>query len=300
MKVTTFIKIVAALAVLVMVGATVMVTQRMVLVNAGTEVAAPRNAVEAIVPDYRVNEAAVERLLSKLDVEHMPDITPGLRAYEAACALLEAGEFIAAEQKLQYVNAYYPSAAVADDARRIIGEMNLDSLFDANNEQIQEYTVQKGDSYYKIVNQHEMSLDFLMFINQLHRVDRLYPGQKLKVMAQEYRMQVDVKRGILSIWDGVSFVKGYSIQSHTLPQREADVSTELLAVEGHLAGKRIKGPGSSYRDSSKVLILNSPQVEVRAVGDDALAAEQTIFMKRADIEELSVLLRSSNSVEIRY
>lgn len=300
MRVSSFIKIVASLVVLALVVATVIVMQRMDVVRSGGEVPAARNKVEGIVPDYRVNEAAIGTLLAKLDVEHIPDITPGLRAYEAACVLLEAGEFIAAEEKLQYVNAYYPSADVAVDARRVIGEMNLDSLFDPAHPKVSEYEVQKGDSFYKIVNAHDMSLDFLMFLNGLHRVDRLYPGQKLKVMPQEFTLRIDLKHSVISLWDAASFVIGYQIRSHSVPQRELDQQTELVAIEGHIEGKRVNGPGSIFRDADKVLVLKSPQIEIRAVGTDEAAAGMALFIDRSDLEELAVLLRPTNSVEIRY
>ncbi len=82
--------------------------------------------------------------------------------------------------------------------------------------------------------------------------------------------------------------------------REIDQQTELVAIEGHLEGKRIKGPGSVFRESDKVLVLKHPQVEVRAVETHNLNEGMSLLVDQSDLEELSVLLRTTNSVEIRY
>src|SRR5690606_5947917 len=55
-----------------------------------------------------------------------PDL--GKRHFDAAVALIKEGEFVSARDRLLYLMEYFPESATYGEARRIVGELNMDLL----------------------------------------------------------------------------------------------------------------------------------------------------------------------------
>ncbi|MFC4994312.1 LysM peptidoglycan-binding domain-containing protein [Rubritalea tangerina] len=299
MSFSTLIRFFAAIMVLSALAVTLVVAKR--AFSERDEKEAPASKVEAMLPAKQASDEAIAALVSKLEVENLPDVTPGERAFESARDLLEKGDFVAAEEKLKYVNTYYPTAVSAPEARRILGEMNMDRLFDGKEfAQFVEYEVKRGDSFFKIVRDHETHLDMLMFLNDMTRTDKLHPGDKFRLLALNYRLVVNIPRMTVSLWDGPRYIKGYEIRKSTLPSGSEIRKTKLIAKEAVYGEKRVSLPSSDFRRAEKVLVLKNPQVEIRPYREVDEGAVAALYLDASDVEELALLTRPSNSVEIRY
>ncbi|MFD2276469.1 LysM peptidoglycan-binding domain-containing protein [Rubritalea spongiae] len=262
---------------------------------------APANKLEAVIPAKNHSKEAIESLLAKLEVESIPDVTPGERAFEAARDLLEKGDYVAAEEKLKYVNTYYPTAVSAPEARRILGEMNMDRLFSGKEfAELIDYTVKSGDSFYKIVRDHNTKLDLVMFLNDMQRTDRLHPGDKFKLMELDFRLVIDMRRNVVSLWDGPRYIKGYEIKAAHFPEGKDVAKTSVLAIEAQSGERKVKLLDSDYRSAEKVVVIKSPQVEIRPMKEKVSEDIEALYLDNSDMEEISLLLRTGNSVEIRY
>lgn len=298
MQFSTLIRFFAATIVLSILAMTLVIAKRAFF--AGEEQKAPSNKLEALLPANEASAEAIDLLIAKLEIENLPDVTPGERAFEAARDLLAKGDFVAAEEKLKYVNTYYPTAVSAPEARRILGEMNMDRLFTGTEfSKIKTYKVQRGDSFYKIVRENKTSLDLLVFQNDLTRIDRLHPDDVFKLIALDFRLVIDVPRNVMSIWDGSRFIKAYDIKLATLPVGKDVRKTSIVAVEAWFQGKRVSLPSQDYRQAEKVIVLKSPQAEIRAFSKK-IEEEVGVYLDAVDIEEIALVMRPSNSVEIRY
>lgn len=299
MRVSTLIKFIAAVVVLSVLACTIVIARRAFVSEAAQQ--APANKLEAVIPATNHSQEAIDTLLAKLEVESIPDVTPGERAFEAARDLLVKGDYIAAEEKLKYVNTYYPTAVSAPEARRILGEMNMDRLFAGKDfSKLVDYTVKRGDSFYKIVREHKTKLDLVMFLNGMQRTDRLHPGNRLKLMSLDFRLVVDMQRKVLSLWDGPRYIKGYEIKWANFPLGKGVRKTSVLAVEAQTLEKKVKLPSSEYRGAEKVIVLKSPQVELRPVKSKLPEDIEGLYLEKEDLEEIALLTRAGNSVEIRY
>lgn len=299
MRLFTVIRLICAVAVLSLLACTLIIAKRAFFQKDAT--AAPVNKLEALIPVHEASEEAVSMLIEKLEVANLPDVTPGERAFEGARELLMKGDYLAAEEKLKYVNTYYPTAVSAPEARRILGEMNMDRLLLGKDfVKIINYKVKRGDSFFKIVREHKSNLNTLMFLNGLDRIDRLFPGDEFRVMELDYRIVIDTRRQEVSLWDGPRYIKGYAIKAESLPNGSRTRNTEIVAVEAFHSGRRVKLPDSDYFNADKVIALKRPQAEIRPYKgriDEGLVG---IYLDKMDMEELVLLLRSGNSVEIRY
>ena len=297
MRISTIIKFIAAVLVLSVLAGTVVIARRALFPEVAQQ--APANTLESVIPARLHSEKAIEELLVKLEVESIPDVTPGERAFEAARVLLEKGDYAAAEEKLKYVNTYYPTAVSAPEARRILGEMQMDRLFSDESELVR-YTVKRGDSFYKIVREHNTKLDLLLFLNDMQRADRLHPGDELKLMALDFRLVIDMQRMVVSLWDGSSYIKGYEIKGSRFPEGKGVKATQVLAVEAQTEQGKVSFSNNGYRDAEKVVVLKRPQVELRPYVKGSQRDIEGLDLEKSDMEEIALLLRAGNSVEIRY
>ena len=99
MGILTFIKIVAGLVVLGVMGATVWVVWQ-----AKEAMGAP--------------QVEQERVMAMLEEAEMPDIEPGERAFQKAHELIALGRASEAKEKLLYIVNFYPGSPSAPEARR--------------------------------------------------------------------------------------------------------------------------------------------------------------------------------------
>ena len=87
-------------------------------------------------------------------------VKPGEIAFERARELLATGQFAEAREKLEFLVGVYPSSASASEARRILGELNLDDLLST---EVMEgkimYKVKSGDNFTRIAQNHDTTLD---------------------------------------------------------------------------------------------------------------------------------------------
>ena len=299
MRLASVIRLIAAIVVFAILAGTLVVAKRYFFEeNSQLE---PANKLESMIPVDTASEDAVSALIAKLEVENLPDVTPGERAFESARGLLIKGDYLAAEEKLKYVNTYYPTAVSAPEARRILGEMNMDRLLLGQEfAKFETYKVKKGDSFYKIVRDHQTNLDLLMLLNGLERTDRLHPGDIFNILRLNFRVVIDLRRSEVSLWDGPRYIKGYAIKASSLAKGRGTRKTEIVAVEAQLQGRRIKLPDSRYHAAEKIIALKRPQAEIRPFKGKKEAGVVAVYLDLADMEELALLLKSSNSVEIRY
>ena len=141
------IKVIAAVIVLAILAATYFLVER--LREESTE---PQLGV--------VSEIASDTTLVK----------PGEIAFERARELLATGQFAKAREKLEFLVGVYPSSPSASEARRILGELNLDDLLST---EVMEgkvmYKVKSGDNFTRIAQSHDTTLDCIILIQQLYQ-----------------------------------------------------------------------------------------------------------------------------------
>ena len=242
-------------------------------------------------------------LAEKLEPKNLPDVEPGSIVFQDAVELLATGNLEEAEEKLLFIVNYYPAANAADEARRIVGEMNLDRLLSTDQmEGKEKYVVKRGDSYLAIASRHDTTLDCIMHLNDLQRTDRLHPGDELILMALDFSLTVDVARERLSLWKDGRFVKAYPL----LAVRVGDGSREVLRTtvknkSGEVAGRAYPPASLQYRNADKVISLAAGRLFLREMpGEAPESLGRGFYLSEADMEELALVLRVGNEVEVRF
>ena len=228
---------------------------------------------------------------------------PGEKAFQRAKELLAEESMQEAEEKMKYIVSFYPAAECASECRRILGEINLDRLLDPiRMEGKRVVTVRSGDTFSRIIAENKTTMDSLVHLSNLKRSDHrsLHPGDKLVVMPMEMRVAIDLRRNTLTIWNGGEFIKEYTLLKVSYKSRSATKRCEIGLIRGAYEGNLVLNHAEEYRGADKVIILSDKSLAMRSFSSDS-DDEQSLGFKlsHADMEELPLLLRPGNDVEIK-
>ncbi len=231
------------------------------------------------------------------------DNEPGEKAFQRAKELLAMESMVEAEEKLKYIVSFYPSAKSASEARRILGEINIDRLLDPEfKEGKKVISVKSGDSYTRIVSKNKTTFDSLIHLSKLKQTEhnRLRIGQKLTVMPLDLRAVIDTRRKTLTLWRGGDYVKEYPIQKISYKANKDVNRLKIGSVRGWYRDRLYPSHSEFYRASSKVILLSDKSLSIRSIPeDDEEDYGFGFYLDPIDMEELPLLLRPGNDVEIR-
>jgi len=236
-----------------------------------------------------------------LENREIPDIEPGEQAFRKAREMMAMGQMEEAKIKLTTIFNIFPNSSVARNARRIVGEMNLDHILgDRPAPGSSIHRVRAGDSYLGIAAKYQTSIDMMIHLNSMERLRGIRPGDEIEVMPLNYRMLIEPRRQAVSLWDGGTFVCEYTALSMTgVPDRPAKTSIQRKIAE--LGGANVPAHDEWFSTSEKFLQLASPSLQIRAWKEPAEGEEppRGILLEAADMQELALLTRPGNTVEIR-
>jgi hypothetical protein len=294
MRVWTFVKLISAVGVMGIMGFTGMLAYHVAVEPLG-------GVFARLIPDPGriVNDQSDLEFARMLDSADMPDVDPGEKSFQKAHEMLAMGRLAEAREKLAAVVNVFPTSSSAPLARRILGEINLDEILSTSHmDGKQIYTVKPGDSFLGIAARHATTIDMLMHLNSMMELRNLQPGDELVLMPLGFRLLIEPQRKAVSLWDGGRFVKEYPVLSLSgLP--DGPQRTTIGSKIAELDGRKVPSHEKQYRAASKVIQLAKPSLQIRGWEPVDGKAPPGILLRPHDMEELSLLTRPGNEVEIR-
>jgi len=210
---------------------------------------------------------------------------PGQREFHQALEAIALGKTEQASQKLSIIQNLHPNSNYGPEARRILGEINIDEILSITNmENKQIYKVEAGDGYLNVATSSDTTLSCIMFLNGLTELGNLREGDELIVMPLDFKISVNIaqKRVVLFYRD--------------------DANKEHVFTKEYLEGNRTYPPTHArYRNATKVLgfKVGGRYLQFRPVPAlDAVDPGSGIFLKPSDMEELAMLIRVGIEVEL--
>jgi len=283
MRFQTLIRFLAALIVLTIVAVTLFVMAQFFGIidsNAPSEILGSDKISRLISKkDEDSDLVSIDEVRRKLRSRNQPRIVLGNPAFEKARRMLARGEFEDARSGLEEIVTKYPGTPAEREAYRVLGEIRLDEVMEHRPEDGKYvYKVKSGDSFLQIVSRHKTNLDMLKYMNNLTRIDRLRPNDELLIMPLNFSLRIVPRLNQLFLID----------------------SSGEVNIRGYSEGKRVNVTHDNYRGAAKRIRITNPLINI--VGEDTQVDDnfRGIVLSRPDIEELALLLRSSNTVEIRY
>ncbi|MDP4624659.1 MAG: LysM domain-containing protein [Akkermansiaceae bacterium] len=294
MRLGIIIKLIAALVVTGVVTFTGMLAYHIVVKPLG-------GIFEKIIPEAGtvLRVPREEDFAKVLDAAEMPDFEPGVRAFNKAHEDIALGKIAEGRAKLMSIVNVFPSSPSAPTARRIVGEMNLDEILSSDfPEGKTNYTVKSGDSYFAIAGRNQTSLDMIMHLNGMMELKSLQPGDELQLMPLNYRILIEPERNSVSVWNEAKFVCEYPIVNKDGVNLQAGKTT-ISSRRAEINGSTIAPTARNYRSTRKSIQIKSPSVSIYPYDENDETAPIGIFLREPDVEELFLLTRSGNPVEIR-
>lgn len=294
MSLWSFFKLLAALCVLAVMTFTGMLAYHVAVAPLG-------GVFEKIIPNPAevIGKQPDQEFAKMLDSAELPDIDPGEKAFQKAHELLALGKLPEAREKLTSIINVFPTSPSAPIARRIVGDMNLDEILStANMDGKQTHVVKRGNSFLGIAGQYNTNIDCIMHLNSMLELRNIQPGDELIVMPLNFRILVEPHRMTLSLWEGGRFIREYNIVHFTAPSLPAKASA-IVSKSAEIEGKRVQPQSKEYREARKIIQFGKPAIQILGYDGPADDAPHGIILRTPDMEEISLLTRVGNDVEIR-
>ncbi len=251
----------------------------------------------------------VEKIIEENDSK-LIGFEPGQYEFNRALELIALGKLDEAREKLLFIQNLYPNSSNGPEARRILGEINLDEILTVENMTNKKiHKVAPGEGYLRVATANETTLDCIMFLNGLTEMGSLHAGDELIVMPLDFKLVVDLDKKRVELFHRDDekkehvFAKDYPIQNQDTRRVRSGVHQSKISRKlGELNGRSYPPTHSNYRHATKVLgfTLRNIYLQFRPVpAADAEDPGQGIFLKPSDMEELSMLIRVGNEVEVK-
>lgn len=295
MSLWTLVKIAAALAVGAVVALTAALAWHIAVEPLGgwfTEFVPPPAAL-----DGPAGDPEVARML---DAAEMPDVDPGDRAFQKAHELLALGKLPEAREKLEAIVNVFPGSAAAPEARRIVGDLNLDEILSTSHMEGKHlHTVRRGDSFLAIAERERSSIECLMQLNSMMELRALQPGDELVVMPLDFRLLVETRRRAVSLWNGGRFIREFPALSVPGPAPAKPLRTTIASRTAEYGERRVTPQSPEYRAAAKTIALAKQSLRIRGWDGSGERPPGAVLLAPPDMEELFLLTRGGNVVEIR-
>jgi hypothetical protein len=251
---------------------------------------------------YRENiqpEKERQKEITELMKRPAPKVDPGKKVFEQATDLLRRGEREAAREKLTEIIEVYKDSERFGAARELLGEMNMDRLFDrAPMRGKLDYAVSSRDSLNALAAKFRTTVSYIKRVNHLLGTV-IHPGDRLIVYPLDFEIEVDLKDKRLTLTKEGRFFKDYTIVGHHLPFANLARETTIAETPGWLNEKKVRPDSEAYTAAAKWLqtagrgarsgIVFCPEPPAPAPG--AQPSPAGIYLSAEDLNELSTVVR---------
>ena len=233
-----------------------------------------------------------------------PDL--GKRHFDAAVSLIKDGELVSARDRLLYLMEYFPESATFSEARRIVGELNMDLLVSKIPLPGKvEHTVRRGEALVTISSRNKTTIDYIMRANA-KTSEFIFPDEVLTVYPLEFAVRIGLGAGTVTVLEEDKLFKEYRIVDRNLPaDLRAPVSTSVSEKVAWDGNQPINFTDKNYMNCSKWLRTGRIGLFIRHAdsatsGGDAVAGARPfgVMLEKADLEELFTILRVGSKVDL--
>src|SRR2546428_4844491 len=240
------------------------------------------------------------------EVTPPPVVDVSLPEFQAAVKLREDGKLAEARDALMALIQKYPAGKHLDEARDLLGEVNVAILLSRHPspEKI-EYIVKSGDVLAKIARKLQTTPEMIMRMNNMSGT-MLRIGDRLLISHPDFSMVIQRKANLIVVLNHGAFFKQYHVREAKLPQKQpAKITAKVAETMAWKGGKRVGLGTKEYLASTKwVRIAGAAAYTLYSVSDAAHSnLEQPpppvgLGLAATDLEELSSLVKKGIPVTI--
>jgi LysM repeat protein len=236
--------------------------------------------------------------------EERPDIS--LPEFQAAAKLRQEGKLTEAREALVRFLQKYPTGARAEEAKDLLGDVNIDILlssYPAPEKQV--YVVKSGDVLARVANRMKTTPELIMRMNNLSGT-MLRIGDRLLISQPEFSIFIQRKEQTVVLLNKGAFFKRYRVINVKLgPKQASRINTRVAEVFAWKDGQRVGFGTKEYVGSFRWIRLAAPgyylypEPTATVPQPGGVPPPPTgLSMTAHDVEELSSLVNSKTPVTI--
>jgi len=234
-----------------------------------------------------------------------PRIDSSLPDFQAAAQLRQEGKLPEAREALAAFIQKYPTSAHVEEAKDLLGEINIDIFLSRTpSPEKEEYVVRPGDVLQKIAHKMKTTPELIMRMNNLNGT-MLHIGEHLLISHPDFSIVVQRKSQVLVVLNHGAFFKQYHVREEKLPPKTPSrVSTKVSEIMAWKDQRRVGFGTKDYIASTRWVRLTAPSYTIYSVPDSAHPnlgsppAPSGLGLAAADVEELSSLVNNRTIVTI--
>lgn len=235
--------------------------------------------------------------------EPTPDIS--LPEFQAAARLRQDNKLPEARAALAAFIQKYPNGGHADEAKDLLGELNVEILLSRTpSPEKTEYIVKPGDVLQKVANRVKSTPELIMRMNNMSGT-MLHIGERLLISHPEFSIVVERKPKRIIVLDHGSFFKQYRIQEAKLSAKQPPkIAAKVSETMAFRDGKRVGFGTREFVGSTRWIRLSAPAYTIYSLPDGAHPhvgqppPPAGLGLAATDVEELSSLVNNRTAVTI--
>jgi LysM repeat protein len=232
-----------------------------------------------------------------------PDIS--LPEFQAAAKLRQEGKLVETRDALSAFILKYPSGLHVEEAKDLLGEINVDILLSRTpSPEKLEYIVKPGDVLVKISNKLKTTPELIMRMNNLSGT-MLHIGERLLISHPDFSLAIERKAKLVVLLNHGAFFKQYHVREEKLSTRQPPkVTTKVAEIMAWRGGRRIGFGTKDFIGSTRWIRLGASAYTLYSVTDAAHPnleqppPAQGLGLAATDAEELSGLVNNRTPVTI--
>jgi len=233
-----------------------------------------------------------------------PDIS--LPEFQAAAQLRQDGKLAEARDALVAFIQKYPAGLHVEEAKDLLGEVNVDVLLSRYpSPEKTEYVVKSGDVLAKISRKLKTTPELIMRMNNMSGT-MLHIGEHLLISHPDFSVVIQRKANLVVLLNHGAFFKQYHVREAKLsPKQPSKITAKVAETMAWKNGKRIGLGSKDYIGSTRwIRLAGAAAYTLYSMPDsghpnlDQPPPPVGLGLAASDVEELSSLVNSRTPVTI--
>ncbi len=233
-----------------------------------------------------------------------PDIS--LPEFQAAAQLRQDGKLAEARDALVAFIQKYPAGLHVEEAKDLLGEVNVDILLSRYpSPEKTEYVVKSGDVLAKISRKLKTTPELIMRMNNMNGT-MLHIGEHLLISHPDFSIVIQRKANLVVLLNHGAFFKQYHVREAKLsPKQPSKITAKVAETMAWKDGKRIGLGSKDYIGSTRwIRLAGASAYTLYSMPDsahpnlDQPPPPVGLGLAASDVEELSSLVNNRTPVTI--
>jgi len=233
-----------------------------------------------------------------------PDIS--LPEFQAAAQLRQEGKLAEARDALVVFIQKYPGGLHVEEAKDLLGEINVDILLSRYpSPEKTEYVVKSGDVLAKISRRLKTTPELIMRMNNMSGT-MLHIGEHLLISHPDFSIVIQRKANLVMLLNHGAFFKQYHVREAKLsPKQPSKITAKVAETMAWKDGKRVGLGSKDYISSTRwIRLAGAAAYTLYSMPDsahpnlDQPPPPVGLGLAASDVEELSSLVNNRTPVTI--